>query len=119
MTDVQRALLEALKAKWRKGAVAWFEAIPDSNIAHTFNVCADELEQALAAAAREPQDMAQALQEFAVCVLDGYRTGVVGDIDGGWLQDKAIELGLLVEGAEGDPNVYVAPDLLAARETER
>jgi hypothetical protein len=46
-------------------------------------------------------------------VLDGYRTGVVGDIDGGWLEDKALELGLLVAGSseDGEANYYLAAAL--------
>ena len=43
------------------------------------------------------------LREFARECLAGYRDGSVGDLDGGWLQEKAIELGLLVEcGTEGE-----------------
>lgn len=54
----------------------------------------------------------ETLKAFARAVLDGYRTGEVGDIDGGWLQDKALELGLLVASdAEGDPNFYISPTL--------
>ena len=50
---------------------------------------------------------------FALAVLDGYRTGAVGDIDGAWIEDEALSLGLLVEsGTEGDPNYYISPQLL-------
>jgi len=59
-------------------------------------------------------EILQALKDFAVAVLDGYRTGIVGDIDGGWLQDKALELGLIVDkGLEDDPNYYLADCLTA------
>jgi len=59
---------------------------------------------------------------FARAVLDGYVTGVVGDIDGGWLQDKAAELGLIVEsGSDDDPNLFLCDDLaaLAVPQTDR
>jgi hypothetical protein len=51
---------------------------------------------------------------FARAVLDGYHTGEVGDIDGGWLQEKALELGLLRASGEvyGFPT-YVMADVLA------
>lgn len=53
------------------------------------------------------------LRKFARAVLDGYQTGVVGDIDGGWLEDYALGLGLLVDRIEqdDDPNYYLCPSL--------
>lgn len=42
-----------------------------------------------------PQQI-ETLRDFALKMLDGYRTGEVGDIDGGWLQDEAVSMGLLV-----------------------
>jgi hypothetical protein len=46
----------------------------------------------------------EAIRTLVREVLDGYRTGEVGDIDGGWLQDRALGLGLLHEtGSEDEP----------------
>lgn len=61
----------------------------------------------------------EALRTFALEVLDGYRTGVVGDIDGGWLQDRALALGLLVMHEDGG-DCYIADALTApaARQQE-
>ena len=43
------------------------------------------------------------LKAFALWALDGYRDGDIGDIDGGALQDKAEELGLLVAVTVTEP----------------
>jgi hypothetical protein len=51
----------------------------------------------------------EALRTFARECLAGYVDGSVGDLDGGWLQDKALELGMLMEsGTDDDPLYYVA-----------
>lgn len=54
----------------------------------------------------------EALREFACEVLSGYRDGCVGDIDGGWLQEKAIELGLLVALDDDGSLFQIAPQFL-------
>lgn len=43
----------------------------------------------------------ETLRTFARAVLDGYETECIGDIDGWWLEKKALELGLLVECSGG------------------
>ena len=80
---------------------------------------ADRLDQI--AAQMPDTELLDTLKTFARDVLDGYRTGVlVGDIDGGWLQDHALALGLLVEsGSDADPNYYLSPALRADPAPER
>jgi len=50
-------------------------------------------------------------------VLNGYAIGCVGDVDGGWLEQRAFELGLLVESSSDDgDDVYVlSPSLKKLR----
>ena len=48
-------------------------------------------------------------------VLDGYATGVVGDIDGGWLESRAMELRLIEDCGSGDFDGYVLAPFLKRR----
>jgi hypothetical protein len=78
---------------------------------------AGELTADLAAAEQERDRLRNRLRTFAREVLDGYRTGVVGDIDGGWLEDKALELGLLVASdSENEDAIYRLAAALAPQD---
>jgi hypothetical protein len=75
--------------------------------------------KAVAARAEQAEQERDRLRTFAREVLDGYRTGVVGDVDGGWLQDRALELGLLVSSdSEDDGNFYLCA-ALSPQDTQR
>ncbi len=109
------AFLRMYAAKLRDGTAASWE-IPNT-VASTLEDVASRLgaaEPSRVPRAQEPGT--ETLRAFACAVLDGYVTGVVGDLDGGWLQDKALELGLLVEsGNDGDGLYYLSPFLASPR----
>lgn len=81
------------------------------------------LAAALGAGGDRPPVQDEPLRQFALAVLNGYRDGECGDIDGGWLQDKAIELGLIVAGEtaneDGEVLYHIAPHLLADPEGQQ
>lgn len=57
---------------------------------------------ALAEKYLEQAQTLETLRAFARYVLSGYRDGVVGDLDGGELQDTAVKMGLLVAAGEDE-----------------
>lgn len=58
------------------------------------------------------QRQAEACAKLAREILDGYATGEPGDIEGIWLEERALALGLLIEGGDG---YILAPFLLRKR----
>jgi hypothetical protein len=126
--EQQQARVDALEAALR-GLTDWVDDSPDVYAAGLISAA----RAALAASAERRQTEKQeedqsridstrltptpdatagqneALRTFARECLAGYVDGSVGDLDGGWLQDKALELGMLMEsGTDDDPLYYVA-----------